>query len=328
MKRYSFRLRLLFALCFWTFGSFLLVHGISIGMLERFPWLANVSRGFGLFILAGGFLIIGTVMSFGKRGMASFDELRNSLTAVREGGAMRVEGDYPNEIQPLVDDLNTLLEHREEVVRRARAKAADLAHGLKTPLALLAREAENARGQGDAVAAAGISEQVERMRRLVEYQLAHARAAGSAALPGVRASVREGVDAIVRTLRRLYAEKPFRIDIDVDDGLTVRCQREDLEDMLGNLLDNAWKWGSSTTHVAAAQASGFVTIVVEDDGPGIDEGARERALRRGVRMDESAEGSGLGLAIVRDLAELYGGAISLGDSPLGGLRAQLTLPAA
>jgi len=271
------------------------------------------------------FVLIVAGLSQVRQGMSPFNELRDRLTAVRDGQTKRLEGTYPNEVQPLVSDLNSLLDHREEAVRRAQAKAGDLAHGLKTPLAVLFQEAERAESAGQHELAATISQQVERMRRQIEYHLAHSRAA-SGATPGEQSSVKESVEALSRTLHRLHAQRGLEIGITVPAGHSVRTQREDLDEMLGNLIDNACKWARSTVTVASSETHEHVVIVVDDDGPGLDATMRDRVLQRGVRADEALPGSGLGLAIVRELAELYRGSIALGPSPLGGLRATLELP--
>ena len=253
--------------------------------------------------------------------------LRRRLAAVRHGEEQRVTGSYPSEVQPLVNDLNALLDHREQVVARAIARAGDLAHGLKTPLAVLSQEAERTLAAGQAEIGGAISHQVERMRRQIDYHLAQARAAAAGASLGARSVLKVSLDGLARTLERLHAGRGLTITIDVPPELAVRVQREDLDEMLGNLLDNACKWARSVVRVRSSAEGGVAVIEVEDDGPGIDPSMREAVLRRGVRADEAAPGSGLGLAIVRDLAELYGGSISLGTSSLGGLRADLRLPA-
>jgi signal transduction histidine kinase len=249
---------------------------------------------------------------------------------VRSGAEPRIDGAYPSEVQPLVDDLNALLAHRDEAVRRAIAKAGDLAHGLKTPLAVLTQEAERARAAGHPELAASLSEQVLRMRQQIDYHLAQARAAASGATLGATSNARESVDGLVRTLQRLYVSRGLEIRVDVDGTGLVRVQREDLDEMLGNLLDNACKWARSRVVVASEvpSGSGMITLTIDDDGPGVPADKRDAVLQRGVRADEAAPGSGLGLAIVRDLAGLYNGSIALRGSPLGGLRAELTLPAA
>jgi signal transduction histidine kinase len=160
----------------------------------------------------------------------------------------------------------------------------------------------------------------------VEYHLAHARAAASGAMPGARCSVRESADALSRTLLRLHAGRGVAIDVNVSPEQAVRAQREDVDEMLGNLLDNACKWARTRVSVTAAAEGDTMVVTVDDDGPGLAASLREEVLKRGVRADEAAPGSGFGLAIVRDLVELYGGTITLRPSPAGGLRARLELP--
>jgi signal transduction histidine kinase len=247
---------------------------------------------------------------------------------VREGRKHQIDGSYPAEVQPLVNDLNALLEHREQAVGRAQAKAGDLAHGLKTPLAILSQEAERARAAGQPELAITIAQQVEHMQRQVDYHLAHARAAASGTALGTGCVIGESAEGLVRTLRRLYAERGITIESNISADHGVRAQREDLEEMLGNLLDNACKWAKSRVSTSSFIEASNIVITVDDDGPGLDPAKRDIVLSRGVRADEAAPGSGLGLAIVRDLAELYGGTISLVSSPLGGLRARLVLPKA
>ncbi len=262
-----------------------------------------------------------------RKGLSPVNRLRERLAAVHQGRDRRVEGTYPAEVQPLVNDLNALLEHREQAVKRAVARAGDLAHGLKTPLAVLSQEAERAAASGQQELAQAVSQQVERMRRQVESHLAHARAAASGATPGARCQVAESAEGLARTMLRLHAERGLAIDVRVPAAHSVRCQREDLDEMLGNLLDNACKWGRSRVSIESVAGPQSIVITVDDDGPGLDPSMREVVLQRGVRADEAAPGSGFGLAIVRDLADLYGGSIALDRSADGGLRAQLTLPA-
>ena len=226
-----------------------------------------------------------------------------------QGRDRRVDGNYPTEVQPLVNDLNALLDQREQAVSRAVAKAGDLAHGLKTPLAILAHEAERARAAGQPEVAAAVQQQVDRMRRQVDYHLAHARAAAAGAAPGALCSIKESADGLARALRRLYAERGLTIDVRVPPDLSVRVQREDLDEMIGNLLDNACKWGRAHVTIDAGRTGDVVEITVDDDGSGLADDMREAVLQRGVRADEAAPGTGLGLAIVRDLAEVYGGSV-------------------
>jgi signal transduction histidine kinase len=273
-----------------------------------------------LFMLAG--------LSQVRRGLSAVDRLRERLAAVHQGRERRVDGTYPAEVQPLVNDLNALLDHRDQAVKRAVSRAGDLAHGLKTPLALLSHDAERAAAAGQHELAAAVTQQVERMRRQVDSHLAHARAAASGATPGARCSVIESAEGLARTMLRLHADRGLAISVRVQAEHSVRCQREDLDEMLGNLLDNACKWGKSRITIESAAAPPSIVITVDDDGTGIDPSMLDMVLQRGVRADEAAPGSGFGLAIVRDLAELYGGAIALDRSADGGLRARLTLPSA
>jgi signal transduction histidine kinase len=319
----SFRWRILLGTLLWTLGLipvlhllFLVIHHQTRLVPARY---VPVFMGSSLvFILAGIWQL--------RAGLLPFGRLRRQLLHLREGSTRRVEGTYPSEVQPLVNDLNALLEHRERVVQRALAKAGDLAHGLKTPLAVLAQEADQADTAGQHEIASTITAQVERMRRQIDYHLAQARAATPGNVPGARCPVLPSVEALTRTLRRIYVAKALIISVNVSPEHVVRGQREDLEEMLGNLLDNACKWAKSTVGIQSARENGAIVLTVDDDGAGLPPSMRDRVLQRGVRADEASPGSGLGLAIVRDLAELYEGTVSLEDSPLGGLRARLRLP--
>jgi signal transduction histidine kinase len=255
--------------------------------------------------------------------------LQARLAAVRAGSEQLVTGTYPSEVQPLVQELNALLDHRQRAVTRALAKAGDLAHGLKTPLAVLAHDAGRATAAGATELASSIEQQVDRMRRQVEYHLAQARAAASGTMTGATCRVAESTDALARTLLRLHAHRGITIEQRVDPAHAVRCGREDLDEMLGNLLDNACKYATSRVVIASTHTGAHVSITVADDGPGLAPELHESVLLRGVRADEAAPGSGLGLAIVRDLAELYSGTLTLASSPtLGGLEVNLRMPTA
>jgi signal transduction histidine kinase len=311
----------------WTIGLVVATHFAVIALVP----LARPSIVHWGAMSVGAIGLLAAGLTQVRIGLAPIARLRSRLAAVRQGQSSRVEGRYPSEVQPLVDDLNALLEDRERGVARAQAKAGDLAHGLKTPLAVLAQEAERAGRDPGGELAATVAQQVERMRRQVDYHLAHARAAASGARLGARSSLAESVDGLVRTLLRLHAERGLVIEARVPAELAVQAEREDLDEMLGNLLDNACKWARSrVTLVASAAAIGepAVLIQVDDDGPGLDPALRISVLQRGVRADEASPGSGLGLAIVRELAELYGGDVRLERSPEGGVRASLRLPSA
>lgn len=319
----SLRSRLILGSLLWTLGLLVVTNFVILGMvLHQFPGpLVHM----GAMSVAGvGFLIVGLFHLHSV--LAPFHRLRRQLGAVRNGSSPRVEGPFPTEVAPVVEDLNALLDHRAQLVNRALARSGDLAHGLKTPLAVLGQEAERLSASGQHEHAALIGQQVERMRRQIDYHLAHARASASGAAPGANCSVARSVEGLERTLSRLHVEKGLSFHVSVPSSHCVRAGREDLDEMLGNLLDNACKWAKSRVEATSTEATGGIVITVEDDGPGIPENLREKVLQRGVRADEAAPGSGFGLAIVRDLAELHGGSINLGESALGGARAQLTLP--
>ena len=322
----SFRFRLLVGSLLWTAGLLYIAHLLSVFvMFGRGPF-RDASNVLGLLVIAIVFLMLGAMLA--RNGLASFNELRQRLSSVRSGQNKQVEGTYPTEVQPLVDDLNALLAHRDQRIREALTKAGDLAHGLKTPLAVLTQEAEQAEAAGHVELASVVRQQVERMRRQMDYHLAHARAAASGATPGVRCVVAESAEGLARTLRRLHAARGLSIDVAVAAGHAVRGQREDVDEMLGNLLDNACKWARSRVAIASCDGDGTILITVDDDGLGLAPELRTAVLQRGVRADELAPGSGFGLAIVRDLAELHDGSIALDASPLGGVRAALRLPSA
>jgi len=327
MRLNSLRWRILFGALLWTAGLLPLAHMLFVFTTmqkHQRAQLLYVGPHF-IWIVALLFLVAG--FSQVRSGLSPFGRLRTRLLAVRDGTELRVEGTYPAEIQPLVNDLNSLIDHRERAVQRALAKAGDLAHGLKTPLTILSQEADRVEAEGNKEVASVIHQQVERMRRQVDYHLAHARAAGSGTTLGIHCPVLASAEGLARTLLRIYAGRGLDIRVDVLLEHSIRGQREDLDEMLGNLLDNACKWAKSTVTLRSLEEDDYIVILVDDDGPGIPRTMRDEVLQRGVRADETAPGSGLGLSIVRDLAELYRGSISLEDSPMGGLRARLRLPA-
>jgi signal transduction histidine kinase len=318
----SFRWRVLVGALFAGFGVFAFAPLITIVLLQTHLIMLHVIH----IVLAS---ITGTLaLIFGmiqiRRGLSPFVELRERLADVKDGRASRLEGRYPSEVQPLANELNAFLAHREMVVQNAIARAGDLAHGLKTPLAILMRESERARAAGHAELATVLDQQIERMRRQIEYHLAHARAS-SGPPAGTRTPVLESVQGLIRVLQRLYADRQIEFDVDVNTTDAVRVSREDFDEILGNLLDNACKWTRSRIAVKTARDGERIAIIVDDDGAGISPSMREAVLQRGVRADEAAPGSGLGLAIAREITELYGGKLTLEESPMGGLRARVVV---
>jgi signal transduction histidine kinase len=326
----SLRARVIIGTLFWTVGLF---AAVSFVLIHVMFWAPEIIRH--IHVAAGDFMVIITVaigcMVAGlwqiRKGLSAVDQVRARLLSVHRGEERRVTGSYPTEVQPLVDDLNTLLDDRERMVQRAIAKAGDLAHGLKTPLAVLSQEADRVAQSGHGDVAELVGHQVDRMRKHIDYHLAQARAAASGTAPGSHCAIKPAADALARTLLQLNADRGITIDVCVAPEHAVRCQREDVDEMLGNLLDNACKWTRSRVVVSSSVNNGHTLITVDDDGPGLPLAMRETVLRRGVRADEAVPGSGLGLAIVRDLVELYGGSIELSESAAGGVSARLRLPA-
>jgi signal transduction histidine kinase len=285
--------------------------------VERFNGLLAWSLGIlGIGLIAAAFMQV-------VIGLRPLGKLRSALTAVQEGESKQIEGRFPLEVQPLVDDFNEVLAHNARIVNHARTQAGNLAHAVKTPLTILA----NAAARPDPQLPQLVSEQVAMARRQVDYHLARARAAAAATVPGVRTAVRPVVDSLLRVMERLYRDKEVSATI-TDDTIepVFRGEQQDLQEMLGNLLDNAWKWARSRIGVSFQADGDRLIIMVDDDGPGLEQERRIAVLARGVRADERVPGTGLGLAIVNDLAELYDGALALETSPPGGLRVILTLP--
>jgi signal transduction histidine kinase len=258
-------------------------------------------------------------------GLAPLNRLQGDVAEVRRGKRARLEGAYPTEVAPLTDELNALLDHNRAVVDRARTHVGNLAHALKTPISVMLNEARAEKG----ALADLVVRQSEAMNRNVEHYLQRAQAAARAETIGSRTEARPVIEDIARTLERLFGrQKDMEIAIAPGANLVFRGERQDLEEMVGNLMENACKYGGGTVHVAIrAGASQTLEVVIGDDGAGLAPEEREAALTRGVRLDETAPGQGLGLSIVAEFARLYGGALVLGESALGGLEATLRLPA-
>ncbi len=278
-------------------------------------WLALSALGLGLVIAA----IVQVAV-----GLAPLRRLHYALAAVRNGEAQQLDGDFPVEIKPLVEEFNTVLAQNTEIVSRARTQAGNLAHALKTPLSVLANAAAGKKGE----LAHLVSDQVDMARRQVDYHLTRARAAAAVRLPGSHTLLLPVVEGLVRVMRRVHAERKLELIVEpIADRLAFRGEEQDLQEMLGNLLDNAFKWASQRIELKAALDQGRLLITLDDDGRGIAAARRDAMISRGARADEQVAGSGLGLAIVDDLARLYGGQVALADSPNGGLRVILSLPA-
>lgn len=279
--------------------------------------------GLGLsMVMAAGLLIL--------LAMRPLEALRVSLSAVRSGSSKSLTGRFPAEVQPLVDDLNALIASTTDFIQRARTQAGNIAHGLKTPLAILADEAHRISDQGNTRSAATILDQCRKLQTHIDYQTTRARAVATRLSLGASADVRPAVAEIVAAMTRLHRERSITFTNEVPDTLAVACDRQDLHEILANLVDNASTHSKSRVRVRAklTAVGKAVEIAVEDDGPGLPPEAYEVVFNIGERWDTQKSGSGLGLAIARDLARLYDGDIRLAPSELGGLAAFVTLPVA
>jgi signal transduction histidine kinase len=266
-------------------------------------------------------------------GLAPLKRISESLAAIRSGKAERLEGNFPEEIAPLARETNALIDANREIVQRARTHVGNLAHALKTPLSVMMNEAA---AHGDNPFAAKIREQTNIMRDQVTRHLERARLAARHKVVGTVTDVGPVLAGLARTMEKIYHDRGIVIDVDAPENARFRGERQDLEEMVGNLVDNACKWAHARVSIEVVQSpatgAGQETIhlMIDDDGPGLSEREREevQAAHRGRRLDETKPGSGLGLSIVVELASLYGGGLSLDTAPIGGLRAELVLPAA
>jgi signal transduction histidine kinase len=263
-------------------------------------------------------------------GLAPLNRISRGIAAIRSGKAEKLVGRFPVEIEPLARETNALLESNREIVERARTHVGNLAHALKTPLSVMMNEAA---ARGDDPLAGKVREQTGIMRDQVTRHLERARIAARVAVVGTITEVVPVVQSLARTIERTQHDKNLAVDLDVQAAeARFRGEKQDLEEMVGNLVDNACKWASSRVSIEVLleqpePARQVVRVVVDDDGPGLTPSQRDQVARRGQRLDETKPGSGLGLSIVVELAALYGGALNLGTAPIGGLRAELVLPA-
>ena len=267
-----------------------------------------------------GLLILAALQTF--YGLWPLRRVRQDVAAIRSGAKTRIAGGFPLEVRPLTEEINQLLAHSEEQAEEARRHAGNLAHALKTPLTVITNAATaNAPDLSDTVCREAIV-----MRRQVDHHLARARAIGRRASAQARARVWDSLNAVQRAVDRLYEN--VTVDIAGDKNAQVRVERQDLDEMIGNLVENAAKYGGGRVFVTVERTNGTVDILVEDDGRGIPQQQHDSIFQRGARLDTDKPGTGLGLAIVRDVAEIYGGKITLEESEdLGGLLARLSLPA-
>ena len=282
----------------------------------------------GLSLAALGLVLVGALIVQVRYGLDPLKRIPKALAEIRSGRADRLTGDFPSEVEPLAVEINALIDHNEKVVDRARTQVGNLAHALKTPLTVLRGEAARAESsRADGALAAIVARQGEIMTGHVDHYLARARIAARHRTLGAGAAVLPVAEGLRRTLARIHQDRGLELVVAGEDAV-FRGDREDLEEMIGNLVDNACKWAAAKVHVSIRRRGDDIEISIADDGPGLKAEERAAALTRGRRLDESKPGSGLGLAIVADLVAHYGGTLDLGRADLGGLAAILTLPAA
>ncbi|WP_208982293.1 ATP-binding protein [Pseudovibrio sp. JE062] len=284
-----------------------------------FAWQAAITLGvLGLGLVAAIFLQV-------RFGLRPLTELQESLGRVRQGKEEEVQEDLPKELKPLAVELNALIHSNREVVEHSRTQVGNLAHALKTPLSVITNEARSS----DEPLALKVSEQADIMRGQVQHYLEKARMAAQRRVIGVSCEAAPVVTRMARAMEKIHRDKQPEITVDMDETLLFRGEQQDLEEILGNLLDNACKWCDKKVSVTLKNnnsSASLISLIVEDDGPGLGAEEKKRALRRGQRLDETVPGTGLGLSIIVDIAGIYGGSFELGDSDLGGLKATVILP--
>lgn len=280
--------------------------------------------------LVGIGLLAATVFQV-RFGLLPLRRIERGLASIRSGEVERLEGQLPAEIEPLQTELNALIDSNQDIIERARTQVGNLAHALKTPLAVITNEARDDRSKFGAK----VAEQAQLMRDQISHYLDRARMAARAGAIGRVTPVDTTVEPLVRAIERIHGEKGIAISFSVQPGAQFQGEKQDLEEMLGNLLDNACKWGKAHAYLAAAVDAPTgaprrkrLKITIEDDGPGLSPEQRAKIGKRGLRLDETKPGSGLGLSIVSDLASSYRGTLALDASEHGGLKAILELPAA
>jgi len=277
------------------------------------------------FSALGAALLVATFIQV-RYGLRPLGDIRVRLAAIRSGEAETLEGELPDEIQPLQKELNSLIRANQQIIERARTHVGNLAHALKTPLSVITNEA---RGRDEAFARK-VSEQAEIMRQQVTHHLDRARVAARAGAVGRATAIQPVIETMRGALAKIYSSNQLELTAECPGNLHFEGEKQDLQEMIGNLMDNACKWARGRVSVCAEtrrEEGQYLRILVDDDGPGLSPEAREKAMKRGRRLDENKPGSGLGLSIVADLANLYAGDFQLEESPLGGLRAVLILPA-
>ena len=300
--------------------TFAIAGSVSIIEID----VKDFTTDLGITLIVLGIGLITVILLQIRFGLKPLRLLKSALQDVRSGDKQRLPEDFPVEVQSTVHELNAMMDHSEALLERARTQVGDLAHALKNPLSVIKNEANQIEGERGKI----LVEKAEAMGSYVERYLSRARAAGSGNIIGASISVKSIAEDICYLMKHVYQDRSIEIQLNALDELYFKGDAQDLEEMLGNMMDNACKWANSEVRVSGVKQGSRLFLTVEDDGEGIPEEAREAVLQRGLRLDETVPGSGLGLGIVLDLAVLYKGSLTLDQSSMGGLCAVLELPAA
>jgi len=300
--------------------TFAIAGSVSIIELD----VEDFTTDLGITLIVLGVGLVSVILLQIRFGLKPLRLLKDALQDVRSGNKKRLPENFPAEVQPTVRELNAVMDHSEALLKRARTQVGDLAHALKNPLSVIKNEAKQIQGERGAI----LVEKADAMGNYVERYLSRARAAGSGNIVSASVHVESIAEDIAYLMGHVYKDHSIDVEFTTLNNLYFKGDAQDLEEMLGNLMDNACKWASSKVKVSGSKKGSHLVLVVEDDGAGIDEQDRQTVLRRGQRLDETVPGSGLGLGIVLDLATLYHGSLTLEQSSMGGLRAMLELPAA
>ncbi|MEP0324684.1 sensor histidine kinase [Bauldia litoralis] len=298
--------------------------GETAEQIQSFRWSVFLT----LFVFGLGLILATTAQT--RWGLRPLDKVRSALAALRSGKEARFEGPFPAEIEPLARELNALLESNQQIIERARTQVGNLAHALKTPLSVITNEAR----AGSGPLAEKVAEQAEIMRMQVNHYLDRAQIAARSKVIGVVTEVLPAVNSLARAMRRIHEDRRLEITVSVPEAARFLGEKQDLEEIAGNLVDNACKWAKSEVVITAEYQPpkdaerGELKLLIDDDGPGLTAEQREQAIRRGRRLDETKPGSGLGLSIVTELVQLYDGRLELDRAPQGGLRVVVILPGA
>lgn len=309
-------------------GRFLVQVAAGTDQLESDIHRFEISLAVTFLLLAAALMI--STMAQVRFGLAPLRRLRSQVSAIRRGESDGIDGTYPPDLAPLAGELNLLIASNREIVERARTQVGNLAHALKTPLSVIANEAD----AEDTLFATKVREQAHVMRDQVKHYLDRARAAARSNVVGATTDVVPAIESLIRTFQKIHRDGVPAFETNLTCAPRFRGEAQDFQDMLGNLLDNAGKWATSRVVLSLSLDGGgagqpdFLILTVDDDGPGLPADLRDQAIKRGRRLDETKPGSGLGLSIVADLAAVYAGDFTLETSPLGGLQARLRLPAA